>query len=308
MTDSLILHHYDGSPYAEKIRLMFGLTDTRWCSLLSPVQPPRPNLDPLTGGYRRIPVAQMGADIFCDTDLIARELATMTACPALDPESVDAGAAALMDQAENKAFFAAIAAVPPMRLIGTMLQMFGPIGAYRFVKDRMNLLKGGTVRPPKGDKAKAIIDKLLADLETRLTEHLWVGGDAASVADFATFHPLWLYVSCNRRPLKAGPKVEAWYRRVGEIGHGRREEITRDKAFAAARDAEPRALPASVDDTPAPIGAAVDVAPSDYGIVPVSGTLAAVTADRIILARDTAEFGTLHVHFPRAGYSVTSTG
>lgn len=64
MTDTLILHHYDASPYAEKIRLMFGLTGTRWQSLIAPVQPPRPSVDPLTGGYRRIPVAQIGADIF----------------------------------------------------------------------------------------------------------------------------------------------------------------------------------------------------------------------------------------------------
>jgi hypothetical protein len=60
VNQSIILHHYQGSPYSEKIRLMFGYTNTAWFSLLSPAQPPRPNLDPLTGGYRRIPVAQMG--------------------------------------------------------------------------------------------------------------------------------------------------------------------------------------------------------------------------------------------------------
>ena len=75
MNDLMILHHYEGSPYSEKIRLMFGMTNTRWLSLSSPMRPPRPNLDPLTGGYRRIPVAQIGADIFCDTSLIAGEVA-----------------------------------------------------------------------------------------------------------------------------------------------------------------------------------------------------------------------------------------
>jgi hypothetical protein len=143
-------------------------------------------------------------------------------------------------------------------------------------------------------------------LEIRLAECPWVGGDTASIADFAIYHPLWLYVSCNRRPLKPGPKVEAWYKRVGEIGHGRREEISKDKAFVAARDAVPRSLPASVEDVPVTIGVVVDVAPSDYGILPVTGTLVAVTEDRIILARDTAELGKVHVHFPRAGYSLVS--
>jgi len=306
MNDSLILHHYDGSPYAEKIRLMFGLTDAHWYSVLCPVQPPRPSLDPLTGGYRRIPVAQVGADIFCDTALIAGELATRLSCPALDPTQVDARAAALMDNAENKAFFAAIGAVPPLRLLGTMLRLFGPIGAVRFIKDRASLMKGATVRAPQGEKAKAVIDALLADLEARLEAQPWIGGDAASVADFATFHPLWLHVSCNRRPLEAGPRVKDWYQRVGQIGHGHREEITQEKAFEAARTADPRPLPESMADTPVAIGTPVEVAPSDYGKEPVSGTLAAATEDRIVLARDTAKFGVLHVHFPRAGYSLTA--
>lgn len=306
MTKPMILHHYDSSPYAEKIRLMFGLTNTHWQSLLSPVQPPRPSLDPLTGGYRRIPVAQVGADIFCDTALIAVELAQATACPALDPATADATAAALMEQAEKEAFFAAIGAVKPLRLLGTLLQLFGPVGTYRFAKDRTGMLKGGTVRPPQGAKAKAVLDSLLTALESRLTEYPWVGGSAASVADFATYHPLWLYVSCNRRPLKAGPKVEAWYQRVSEIGQGQREEITQELAFAAARDAEPRPLPASVDDSPVSIGTEVNVAPLDYGVVPITGTLAAVTKERIIVARNDAGFGNLHVHFPRAGYSLSA--
>ncbi|MBS62082.1 glutathione S-transferase family protein [Salinisphaera sp.] len=304
MNDFLILHHYDSSPYAEKVRLMLGLANASWSSMLSPVQPPRPNLDPLTGGYRRIPVAQVGADIFCDTALIGPELATMLNCPALDPANVDADAAALMEQAQKKAFFAAIGAVPTPRLLGTMLGMFGPIGAVKFIKDRIDLVKGGTVRAPKGDKARAVLNSLLDNLESRLEKHAWVGGDAPSVADFATYHPLWLYAACNRRPIEAGAKVEAWYQRVGEIGHGHREEITQERAFAAARDADPRPLPESVSDTPAPIGTTVEVAPSDYGRVPVTGMLAAVTEDRVILARDTDQFGLLHVHFPRDGYSV----
>lgn len=306
MNDSMILHHYDASPYAEKIRLMFGLTNTRWYSMLSPVQPPRPSLDPLTGGYRRIPVAQVGADIFCDTAIIAREVAKATNCPALDPCGVDAAAAVLMEQAEKEAFFAAIATIKPLRLLGTMMQQLGPIGMYRFARDRAGLLKGGTVYPPQGAQAKVVWDSLLAALELHLAGQPWVGGENASVADFAVYHPLWLHVSCDRRPLEAAPNVTAWYQRVSDVGHGQREEITQDKAFAAAREAQPRALPTSAEDLTVAIGERVEVAPSDYGVEPVTGTLAAVTEDRIILARDTTEFGPLHVHFPRAGYSLAS--
>jgi glutathione S-transferase len=304
MNNNFILHHYDASPYAEKIRLMFGLTGGRWQSLRSPVQPPRPNLDPLTGGYRRIPVAQLGADIFCDTALIAREVAGLTRCAVLDPTTADAEAARLMELAEKRVFFAAITAVPPLRLLGTMLHEFGPVGTYRFVKDRAGILKGGTTRPPKAAAGKAILTSFLDELEATLSKRRWVGGDAASVADFAAYHPLWLHVSSNRRPLACGPRVQRWYQAVGDIGHGQREEITQAQAFTAARDSEPRPLPASVENPPIAMGGRVSVAPSDYGTVPVTGVLAAVTEDRIVIARDTTEFGRLHVHFPRAGYSL----
>jgi len=308
MDEALILHHYDSSPYSEKIRLMFGLTNASWLSLLSPIWPPRPNTEPLAGGYRRIPVAQIGADIFCDSALIAREIARITDNTALDPANVDNRALALMEQAENEAFFAAIAAVPPLRLLGTMLQLFGPVGTYRFAKDRSGLLRGGTVRPPKGAEALAVLQSLLDALESRLSECPWVGGDNASVADFATYHPLWLHVSCNRRPLEAGPKTRRWYERVGALGHGKRREISQDEAFEAAREPDPRPLPASIEDAPLSIGTTVAVAPRDYGVVPVTGTLAAVTWDRVIVRRDTHDFGVLHVHFPRAGYSLEVAG
>jgi glutathione S-transferase len=306
MKDSLILYHYDQSPYSEKIRLMFGLTNAHWYSSQVPVQPPRPSLDPLTGGYRRIPVAQSGADIFCDTFIIAQEVAMKMHCPAVDPRTMDMAATALMQQAEQKVFFAAIGSIPPARLIVTMIKLLGPIGTYRFAKDRASLMEGGKTRAPQGAKARSILSSFLTALETRLEENLWAAGETASVADFAIYHPLWLHVASNRRPLEAGPKVTAWYQRVSEIGHGRREEITQDMAFDAARHAEPRPLPTSVDDVPVKIGALVKVAPEDYGVSPVSGILAAVTEDRIILARDTVEFGKVHVHFPRAGYSIVA--
>jgi glutathione S-transferase len=306
MNDTIILHHYENSPYAEKIRLMFGLTNTRWQSLLSPIYPPRPNVDPLTGGYRRIPVAQIGADIFCDTAIIAQEVASVTGCSALDPVTVEGSALALMKQAEEEAFFAAVAAVPPLRLLGTMLRSFGPIGTYRFAKDRASLMQGGTRRPPRAAKAVGILQSLLDALEARLAETPWVGGDAPSVADFACYHPLWLHVSCNRKPLAAGPKVLQWYKAVEDLGHGQRNEITPEEAFSAAKASEPRALPTSTEHGSLQIGQVVQVAPLDYGVVPITGTLAAVTEHRIIVARQSSEFGTLHVHFPRAGYSLAA--
>jgi Glutathione S-transferase, N-terminal domain len=63
MTD-IILHHYDISPYSEKVRTGLGLKGLAWASVELPVIMPKPNLTALTGGYRKTPVLQIGADIY----------------------------------------------------------------------------------------------------------------------------------------------------------------------------------------------------------------------------------------------------
>ena len=53
---------------------MLGFKGLAWRGVEQPPILPKPKLAPLTGGYRRIPVLQEGADLWCDTRLIAREL------------------------------------------------------------------------------------------------------------------------------------------------------------------------------------------------------------------------------------------
>ena len=81
----LILHHYDFSNYAEKARLASGYKGLDWRACTIPPVAPKPDLTPLTGGYRRTPVLQIGADIFCDTHLILRELERRQPEPTLFP-------------------------------------------------------------------------------------------------------------------------------------------------------------------------------------------------------------------------------
>src|SRR6202158_5531285 len=81
----IILHHYPMSPYAEKVRLAFGLKGISWRSVHIPNIMPKPDLMPLTGGYRRTPVMQIGADIYCDTLCILRELERRFPEPTLFP-------------------------------------------------------------------------------------------------------------------------------------------------------------------------------------------------------------------------------
>ncbi|MEM1143529.1 MAG: glutathione S-transferase family protein [Pseudomonadota bacterium] len=301
----MILHHYENSPYAEKIRLMFGLTGSSWDSVLSPPWPPRPNVDPLSGGYRRIPIAQEGADIFCDSSLIASEIAASTDTPSLNPSSVDGTALELMEKAERQAFFAAITALPPRKLLATMLRNFGPMGTFRFVKDRTGILKGGTQKTMSPEDSLRVLEELFNTLDHWLMENDWIGGSTASVADLAVYHPIWLHLNCGGKLPAAALHIGPWFQKVEELGHGERKDITPADAFASAKNSEPRELPESVDAEH--LGNNVQIAPTDYGVVPVAGKLVAATSDRLILARESTDFGLVHVHFPREGYAVTPT-
>jgi hypothetical protein len=74
MNAALILHHYDFSSFSEKVRLVLGMKNLSWRSVEIPSTLPKPDYMPLTGGYRRAPALQIGADVFCDSVRIIAEL------------------------------------------------------------------------------------------------------------------------------------------------------------------------------------------------------------------------------------------
>jgi glutathione S-transferase len=307
MKDNIfILHHYERSPYAEKIRAMFGLAGGEWGSVLSPPYPPRPNLDPLAGGYRRIPVAQIGADVFCDTALIATEVAAFTGRPELAPQIDDESARALAERAEGDVFFAAITAVPPLLLLGKLLISGGPFSTMKFVKDRAGMMKGASVKPPQGEAAAQLFREFLGDLDAHLASRQTLTGNDITYADFCVYHPIWLALSVgSAKRIEDFTHVRRWFEAMSALGEGQRREMSGEDAFAAASDADPRELPPG-SQTHEGVGSEVSIAPADYGKIGVQGTLVAVCDDRYILRRDTERFGAIHVHFPRDGYDLVS--
>src|SRR5512140_3313528 len=81
----LFLPHYPMSPFSEKIRLVLGYKKLAWKSVIIPSIMPKPDLTALTGGYRKTPVLQIGADIYCDSQLIMRELERRHPTPSFLP-------------------------------------------------------------------------------------------------------------------------------------------------------------------------------------------------------------------------------
>ena len=118
----MIFHHKAVSPYSEKIRTMLGYCQISWLSVEAPLIPPRPSIDPLAGGYRRIPVAQLGADVFCDTNIIADEIASLAGNKRLSPYHQSSEKHQFIAMCENAAFSAGVISVPVCGLIKALLQ------------------------------------------------------------------------------------------------------------------------------------------------------------------------------------------
>jgi glutathione S-transferase len=304
MTD-IILHHYDTSPYAEKVRTGLGLKGLAWASVELPVIMPKPNLTALTGGYRKTPVLQIGADIYCDSQLIMRELERRHPTPSFYPAGRGA-ADALAWWAEKTMF------LPAVSIAFAKRPEVLPKG---FLEDRAKF-SGRNIDPVvmlaavpnQLDQLRAHfdwLDQTLADGRSFLQ------GRAVGLSDLAAYHPVW-YLRQNfgsaAAPLDGFPRLLSWAERVAAIGHGRRSPMTSEQALDVARTAT--SIAKASTDAKDPIGRkpgqVVSVTPDDTGRDPVIGELVTSGIDEIVIRRRDPAIGEVCVHFPRAGFVVTA--
>lgn len=299
----MILHHYEQSPFSEKIRLMLGYTGMAWQSVISPAMPPRPNVEPLAGGYRRMPVAQDGADVFCDTRLISAEIAQRRGKPELASAGCDAVVQDMTAHLESDIFWACIGSIPVSRTLRQLVRNFGFGGAFRFLKDRVSIARHANTSAMSPKVAVTVFQQHLEQLERQL-EKDFLFDVLPCVADFAAYHTLWFKRHVGELPMPEGlPRVSAWYDRMGAFGHGSSLAATAEDAFAAAADNSPRHVPEEMT-TDLRIGQPVVISPVDYALDSTSGILVGCSEERWIIARDTDQVGLVHVHFPTTGFEL----
>jgi glutathione S-transferase len=303
MAAELLFHHYDASPFSEKIRLVFGRKGLRWRSVIQPNMMPKPALLPLTGGYRRIPVLQVGADVYCDTQLIARVLERLHPEPTLFPGGSEGVCFALNAWADRMLFQAAVP---------VLFEKIAPAVPKAFIEDRTRMMGGGldfgafvASAPLMADALRAhaaLLDVQLADGRPFLL------GDEPSLADFAAYHPVWFLRSVppTKGRLDEFARLGPWAARVAAVGHGERDECPPEEALRVAREATPadRLAPDPRDPRGLAPGATVRVVPDDYAFDPVEGELVGSTVHELALRRFAPEVGEVVVHFPRAGFRV----
>ncbi|QQS14212.1 MAG: glutathione S-transferase family protein [Rhodospirillales bacterium] len=300
----IILHHYPTSPYAEKVRVILGLKGLPWRSVTIPNVMPKPDLMPLTGGYRKTPVLQIGADVYCDTQIIARALQSRFPALPLTPAGHEGVAEALSFWADRTLFWAAV---------GVVMGELGDKMPEAFKKDRSEFsgrsFDAGFLKSAQ-PMARDQVYAGLTHVETMLSDgRAFLLGGQPSLADVAVYNPVWFMrarLGENASPLDGLPRVGAWAGRMARFGHGAPVEMSSAEALDVAKAAEPE-TPAGVDPADPrglAAGAAVTVTPDDTGKVPVSGELVTLNATEIAVRRAHERTGTVVVHFPRAGYIV----
>jgi glutathione S-transferase len=299
--NELILHHFDVSPYAEKARLMLGIKRLAWGSVQIPMIMPKPDLVALTGGYRKTPVLQIGADVYCDTNCIARELERRFPAPTLYPDGGPGLAIALAAWGDR--YFEPGAGLAmtvneslPEDLLKDRREFFSHMD-FEALKLRVPQLYGQLLAHT------ALIEEQLADGRSYLQ------GSHPGLADITAFYVISMvrgFLAEATSLLASFRRLPAWEARIRAIGHGRPATLDAAEALAVARRSTP--APArgvdSVDRLGLRTGQRVTVTPDDYGKVPVAGELVTLDLQEIAIRRVDARAGEVVVHFPRIGYNV----
>ena len=310
---SLILHHYSDSPFSEKVRLALALKNLKWSSVEIPVIMPRPDLMPLTGGYRRTPVMQIGADVYCDTALILRELDARYPIQPLALPGHE-GLTSMVGSWSDTRWF--------QTSVGVIFGAIGDAVPDEFKKDREEL----SGRPFDTDAMKAAAPMLRDQWRAQL---MWIeerlrGGRAVGtgewlistkpgVIDVHAHMNIWFVKRTVpefvKDCLERAPLTQDWFERLSEFTPRDPEELSSEEALSIGKASAPRliAATASYEAQGLAPGEAIAVAPDDYGQVWVEGELVHADAQRIILQRSSEQSETVHVHFPRAGYLIRRT-
>lgn len=309
-----ILHHYAQSPFSEKVRKVLAYKDLPWSSVQIPPVMPKPDLMPLTGGYRKTPVMQIGRDVYCDSKLICRVIDRLSPERPLIPRGLEASTAMIERWVDQTLFFNAVALFfQPQGMAAFAANM--PAGFLdTFLKDRGAMFaQGGTLPGPRIETARAELPAILSSLEAQLGDRPFVTGDAPVQIDFALYNPLW-FVHTNagiRSELDPYPRLRAWVERLLALGEGRRTEMEGGAAVEICRAADVEQPPlegAPLKLPQARLGDRVRIGAEDYAPDMVEGELVIANAFELAVRREDPRAGTVVVHFPPEAFALKKVG
>ncbi|MEQ6204875.1 glutathione S-transferase family protein [Sulfitobacter sp. HNIBRBA2951] len=304
----IIFHAYPQSPVAEKVRVVLGIKGVAWHSVEIPRLPPKPMLTALTGGYRRTPVMQIGADIYCDSQCIIRALEDRFPAPSIMPTG-DQGLMWCLSRWTDGFLFDQ-----------TVRHVLGAAGDgldKDFAEDRGRLYLGedwaAALKQANADLPHLVAQMRapLSWLDAQLSDgRAFLPGDAPAAIDAQFYHVVWFLRgrwSGGASFLAEFKDLERWEDNVRAIGHGTQTPMDPQDAIDLAKASHSTAPTGVADHDPQglSVGQSVTVQPDvNGGEQPVAGKIRFADAETVVIEREAEDVGTLCVHFPRAGYRV----
>ena len=301
----LILHHYWPSPFAHKIRLALGLSGISWKSVEIPRVPPKPLLIPLTAGYRRTPVLQNGADIYCDTQNIVRALTEIKDDHRLLPAGIYGKILAFTDWADGAVFNLAARVV-----LTSALDTAPP----EFIEDRGGLYFGPNWTPEVlKSQLPGVILQLAAylnSIDQGLNNQSGFLSNDLSYADVTIAYLAWFI----RGRWDQGPEflrqfvnIERIEREVHEAVREVYEDLTAEDALEIAANSESRSSSGVTQQCSVILKQGMQVAikpQAETSDPPVIGRLRYLDRVRVSVDHHAPEVGDVVVHLPVAGYQI----
>ncbi len=307
-SQEIVFHNYPQSPVAEKVRVAFGIKGLSWRDVEIPRLPPKPFVTALTGGYRRTPVMQIGADIYCDSHCILRELDRRYPYASYMP-TADAGLMWCLSRWTDGGLFDLA--------VKLVLGAQGDNLPADFAEDRGRLYLGANWAEGL-KRANAQLPHLVSQIRAPLS---WLNdvlgdgrafllGEAPAAIDAQIYHVVWFIRGRwegGVAMLSEFPKLTEWEDRVRALGHGTSSPMEPQAAIDLALASTPLGQSGVAPNEPQnlALGTAVTVHPDvDGGEQGVAGTVVYADMNVITVERQADDVGVVHVHFPRAGYRI----
>lgn len=300
-TEQVIIHHYPQSPVSEKVRVVLGIKGLKWKSVIIPRIPPKPNLMPLTGGYRLTPVMQIGSDVYCDTFCIIDEIEKRFPKPSLFPTG-PAGLSMGIGQWTDGPLF--------KDCVTVALVEMSPNMPPEFLADRGPLYFGDDFSL---ESIKENYNHCLANVRTQfgwidsaLKSWNYISGDKPGLVDGLVYYLVWFLrdrMATGDKFLSQFENLVKWESEIFKIGHGSPEEMSDIAALDIAKNTNPKTAKQSdpLDPLGFNVGDKISIQPENGG-PKVVGLLQSISPDRIAIMRHDQQVGEICVHFPRLGY------
>ncbi|WP_281558167.1 glutathione S-transferase N-terminal domain-containing protein [Thalassomonas sp. RHCl1] len=307
MTSNIILHRNLGSPYAERARLLLDYAGLDWNSCFTTKNYPRPTLEILSGGYsRRIPVLQIGADIYCDAYGIMTEIASRSGMQELHPQTLDGKTQELYQFIETIGNNAILSSFTIFDFLKGYFKNLPLKDAIAFFSDRKKLLKTDpSLKKLRDRKASLpVAQSYLHKLNECLSAASYLSRNSSpSAPDFAAFTMIWYQnMLTNSKVIQPYKNLISWFEFMSSHLKSADQKVDEITALTIAKEHTPQSVPDEMTSSPN-LGKKFDIIPSDiFGRalnIPLSGTLVGENKSTYILKRDTPEIGTVHVHIPK---------